>query len=608
MDFDKKYFSNKTILIPPVNCTGILHIGHLTIFTCSKIFDNIYNKGQRNYFKGIDHAGIATEIIAEKEKISTKAVSEKYLKILKPSVNNLLNCFSEDTYFTLDKNWELITLNIYDKLIKNKIAVRGNSLVKWNTFLNTSVSDNEVKVKTTEAVMYTINYMGDSPSSGDKNIHVKTTRIDTIPYDICIITNNPEDHLKYCINPYTDKRMRIIYSNTFKFKNEKIIQYVKLTPSLDTTDYLEYIANKEMYDALTNNQMGDRYTLKKIDDKIIFIDNETELDINSNDFKNVVYKKIQNHIIKEEKVMQQAPFVESVSGSKEVRLKEVYTETILLKFTDDIKNKAIKHVEDTVIEPSIYKKQLIENIKNFKDWNIFKNRTWGISAYLQDSKIKGVFDCWLSSSICAEVANHHSYKFSTKSFNTKDGIVLFTGNDILEKWVLKMYLVSAFVTPHKNPFCFISVLPLIKGEDGLKMSKSIGNTVNVEDLDLSSLARSLFVLQLFSRDRFSRYNNQYVSYARKLERSIHEITKKDGSCLNDIVASGKDVSHRKILKILDFWSGHQFVDISKFKLLVFKVIIGIKATICRDNLQQSLYKKTFKMAQACIKEVIEFLS
>ena len=256
----KKYFS---IVIPPPNVTGSLHMGHaLNNSIQDLLVRHNRNKGLETLWQpGTDHAGIATQLVVEKQ-LNEKGISrkdlgrEKFLKevwkwkeksggIITDQLKKLgSSCDWSRDRFTMDKGLSKAVLKVFVDLYKKKLIYKDLKLTNWDTKLQTAISDLEVVQKDTRGKLYYIKYkLVDS----DQNIIIATTRPETMFGDTAIAVHPNDERYKDLVSkeviiPISNRKIKIItddYADPDQGSGA-----VKITPAHDFNDYLVGKRNK----------------------------------------------------------------------------------------------------------------------------------------------------------------------------------------------------------------------------------------------------------------------------------------------------------------------------------------------------------------------------
>ncbi|MGB2088512.1 MAG: valine--tRNA ligase, partial [Psychroflexus salarius] len=506
-----------TIVIPPPNVTGILHMGHMLNNT---IQDVLIRKARLNGYNacwvpGTDHASIATEAkVVAKLKAEGKSKydlsREDFLdkawewtheyggKILTQLQSLGASCDWDRTKFTLDKDMYESVIQTFIDLHNKGLIYRGYRMVNWDPEAKTTLSDEEVIYKETQAKLYYINYKIEGL---DDQVCIATTRPETIFGDtaICI---NPNDerftHLKgkKAIVPIIGRSIPIIEDDYVDI--EFGTGCLKITPAHDENDKI----------------IGDKHHLDVID---IFNDdatlNQHGLHYEGQDrfkvrtaFTNEL--KEAGHLQKVEAYTNKVGLSERTKAVIEPKLSDQW----FLKMKDLAKPAldAVLKTKEIKLFPSKFENTYKHWLENVRDWNISRQLWWGhqIPAFYYNDKgdyvvaktkaealelakkqsnnknltednlkqDEDVLDTWFSSWLWPISVFNGINKPDNKEFNyyypTKD---LVTGPDILFFWVARM-IMAGYEYTDKKPFENIYLTGLVRDKKGQKMSKSLGNS------------------------------------------------------------------------------------------------------------------------------------
>ncbi|MBQ9035206.1 MAG: valine--tRNA ligase [Alphaproteobacteria bacterium] len=513
-DFKPDMRSNKdafAIVIPPPNVTGVLHMGHALDNTLQDILIR-YNRMQGKkvlWQPGTDHAGIATQMVVErnlaKEGLTRHDLGrEKFIETVwqwkKQSGGTICkqlrrlgaSCDWSRERFTMDEGLSRAVRKIFVSLYKDGLIYKAKKLVNWDPKLETAVSDLEVVQKETVGKMYYYKY----PLEDNKNefIHIATTRPETMFGDTAVAVSKDNEKLKHligknCILPIVNRIIPIIADD--HADPEKGTGAVKITPAHDFNDF----------------EVGKRHNLPMIN---ILNPNAT---LNENTpFAGMSTQEARAKTIEEldklglmEKI-EDHPMVIPYGDRSGVVIEPYMTDQWFVD-APKLAVEARRAVHDKEMEfvPAVYEKTYFEWMNNIQPWCISRQLWWGHqmpiwygpdeTVFCEENEDEAqaaadkhygkrvelrretdVLDTWFSSGLWA---------FSTLGWPDENEYlktfyptsVLVTGFDIIFFWVARMMMMSMYMMK-RVPFKKCYIHGLVRDEQGRKMSKSKGNTVD----------------------------------------------------------------------------------------------------------------------------------
>lgn len=529
---EKKYFNSYpddrpafTVVIPPPNVTGVLHMGHTLNET---VQDILVRKARMSGFNacwvpGSDHASIATEarvVNMLKEKgINKNDLSreeflryafewkEKYGGIIYNQIAKL-GCSVDwnRATFTMDDHYYKAVIKVFVELYNKGLIYRGARMINWDPTARTALSDEEVEYKDLKGTLYYLKYYLDDGEAGtaSKNyISIATQRPETIMGDTAICVN-PDDsrytHLKgaYAFVPLINRRIPIIFDEYVS--PEFGTGALKVTPAHDINDYnLGLKFNLEVIDTL--NEDGtmseaaqifvgeDRFTARK---KIISTLKEQDFLLKEEEYPTRLGYSQRTGVVVEPRI----------STQWFVKMKEL-AEPALKAVTEE---KITIHPSDKFL--ATYKYWM----ENVKDWCISRQLWWGqqIPAWYDlsgrfvvardEEKAKKIYkelylvsdvtlrrdedvlDTWFSSWLWPmEVFKGVSDPGNKELQYYYPASVLVTGQDIIFFWVARMIMAGMELEKQK-PFSDVYFTGMVRDKLGRKMSKSLGNSPDLLDL------------------------------------------------------------------------------------------------------------------------------
>lgn len=510
-----------TIVIPPPNVTGVLHMGHMLNNTIQDILVRRARMTGKNacWVPGTDHAAISTEakVVAklaaegiEKHSLSREDFlrhawdwTDKYGGIILKQLRKLgASCDWARTAFTMDETRSKSVIRVFCDLYDKGLIYRGVRMVNWDPQALTALSDEEVIYKEEQSKLYHLRY---KVEGDDRYIVVATTRPETILGDTAVCVNPDDERYtwlkgKKVIVPLVGRAVPIIMDSYVEM--EFGTGCLKVTPAHDVNDYM----------------LGDKYDLPSID---IFNDNGTISEaggmyVGMDRFE--VRRKIMEDLEAAGLVEKVEDYVNKVGHSE--RTDAVIEPKLSMQWfvkMESLAKSALKAVEDDDIAfvPAKFKNTYRHWMSNIKDWCISRQLWWGhrIPAYHlpgggyvvaesdEEALVKAIektgdqaltlddlqrdpdcLDTWFSSwlwpiSLFNGILDPGNEEFRYY-YPTSD---LVTGPDIIFFWVARM-IMAGYEFVGDKPFGNVYFTGIVRDKIGRKMSKSLGNSPDPLDL------------------------------------------------------------------------------------------------------------------------------
>lgn len=589
---DNKFFEAKpesgktpyTIVIPPPNVTGKLHLGHAWDTTLQDIMTRM--KRMQGYdalwLPGMDHAGIATQAKVEgklkeegrsRHSMGREAFLEESWKWKEEYAGHIRQQWSKlglgldysRERFTLDEGLSKAVREVFVKLYEKKLIYRGKYIINWDPATKTAISDIEVIYKDVQGAFYHMRY---PLADGSGHIEIATTRPETMLGDTAVAVHPRDERYQHLIGkkvilPIIGREIEIVADDYVD--RDFGSGAVKITPAHDPNDF----------------EIGNRHNLERV----LIMHEDGSMNENAGKYEGMDRFECRKAIIKDLQDMDVLFKIEehlhSVGHSERSgAVVEPYLSTQWFVDMQPLAKKAVdsqKSDDGVNFVPDRFEKTYLHWMENIRDWCISRQLWWGhqIPAWYHNetgeiyvgheapadaenwTQDEDVLDTWFSSAL---------WPFSTLGWPEENDELsryyptdaLVTGYDIINFWVSRMIFQALEFTGEK-PFKDVLIHGLVRDAEGRKMSKSLGNGVDPMDVISEYGADSLryFLATASSPGQDLRYSNDKVesvwNFANKIwNASRFAMMNMEGMQHKDIDLSGeKSVADTWILTRLN---------------------------------------------------------
>lgn len=500
--------ANFSIVMPPPNANGNLHLGHGLTFTVEDTLVRYHRlKGEASLLlPGADHAGFETQVVYEKE-LAKEGKSrfdftreELYSRIYKFVAANKTNYESQFRRLGAGVDWGRFTFTLDDKVVKQAYSTfqkmwqegliyRGERLVNFCTFHGTAFADIEVAYNEDAGHLWYIRY---PLTDGSGEVVVATTRPETMLGDTAVAVNPKDERYSHLVGktvtlPLTNREIPVIDDEMVD--QEFGTGVVKITPAHDFNDY----------------EAGKRHDLPQV--TVIDFEGKMSGEV-PDEYRGLTVDKARKKIVTD---LKQTGFLKRTTEITHNVAHCYKCDTVLQPLLkaqwfinmESLREPAIKALKANKITfyPDSKRVQLITYLEGLRDWNISRQIAWGIPIpafqnvdnpddWIYDNHVHeelierdgktyrrdpDVFDTWFSSSSWPYVTLDYPEGTDFDQFYPLS--VMETGADIMYPWVSRMIMFGLYET-NKIPFEKVYLHGLILDEHGAKMSKSKGNVVD----------------------------------------------------------------------------------------------------------------------------------
>lgn len=576
-----------TIVIPPPNVTGMLHIGHALDFTLQDIL--IRTKRMQGYdalwLPGTDHAGIATQTKVE-QKLREQGISrydlgrEAFLEKVWEWKDQYANTIHDQwakmglsldysrERFTLDEGLSQAVREVFVRLYEKGLIYRGKKIINWDPAARTALSDIEVEYKELNGHLYHLQY---PLKDGSGFITVATTRPETMLGDSAVAVHPEDDRYKHLIGqtivlPIVGREIPIIADDYVE--KDFGSGAVKITPAHDPNDF----------------EVGLRHDLPQI----IVMDETGKMNDNAGPYEGLDRAECRKQLVKD--LQEQGVCVNIEDHVHQVghsersgAVVEPYLSTQWFVDMKPLADRAIdaqKAGTGVNFVPDRFEKTYLHWIENVRDWCISRQLWWGhrIPAWYCEScgemhvareevtacpacgstslsQDNDVLDTWFSSGLWP--FSTLGWPEETNDFNRYYPTnVLVTGYDIIYFWVARM-IFTALEFTDQIPFKDVLMHGLVRDSEGRKMSKSLGNGVDPLDVieKYGADAMRYMISTSSTPGQDLRFRWEKVEQARNFANKIWNASRFALMNLEGVAAADIDISGK--LGTADRWILHR---------------------------------------------------
>ena len=574
-----------SIVMPPPNANGNLHVGHAYMIPIEDILTRYYRMQGRNtvWIPGADHAGFETWVVFERAlnregksrfDYSREQLYQMTWDFVERNRGNMelqiralgASCDWSSTVFTLDKKVINTVYQTFHKLWDDGLVYRGNRIVNYCPKHQTSFADIEVEYRDEKSHLWYIAY---PLTSGQGEIVVATTRPETMLGDVAIAVHPDDSKYHDLIGqtvtvPLVGREIPIVADEAVELGFGT--GAVKITPAHDPVDF----------------EIGQRHNMKQI--QVIGLDGKIT-DAAPDQYRYLTVDEARDRVVHDLEVAGVMRRIEDFTHQVPHCYKcgTVIQPLLMKQWFINVKplaKRAREAVESGKIRfvPAQKAYELIHYYDELRDWNISRQIPWGIpipafqnvddpNDWIFDTRVEqkeitvngqtyrrdeDTFDTWFSSGQWPFVTT--DYLTDGKLSKFYPNAVMETGVDILRAWVARMIMLGLYMT-NKVPFKDVFLHGLILDEHGQKMSKSKGNVVNpMEIIDqYGSDALRVGIVMNRSAGQAQAFSEASVVAGRNFCNKLWNIARYIEDKADAAKVANEDVDHAKPTTIADHW-------------------------------------------------------